>query len=132
VGPDSWNSARSKRKPRSRCQQPATFILIRFFIDRNSYLIESLSTAGAINLWVTNIAAAATGAAMRFRTRVMALSGTLLVSGCVHDPHIHYADGHDLVRVDGVEYIAPASGPRSNEPTTPHLKPDGTPYTCNY
>jgi hypothetical protein len=85
-----------------------------------------------MNLWIADIAPAVTGAAMRFRASVMALSGTLIVSGCVPDPRIHHADGHDLVCVDGVEYIAPDAGPRANEPTTPHLKPDGTPYTCNY
>jgi hypothetical protein len=69
---------------------------------------------------------------MRFRTIAMAFLGTLVVSGCAPAPHIRRVNGNALICVDGVEYLAPEAGPRANEPTTPHLKPDGTPYTCNY
>ena len=54
-----------------------------------------------------------------------------LVGGCVPIPHTRVEGDHRFTCIDGVEYLDDAASPRGNNPT-PHLKPDGKPYTCSY
>jgi hypothetical protein len=64
------------------------------------------------------------------RSRVISiafLSG--LAAACTAMPHTRFdsaGEHHSFACIDGVEYFD--SGPNP----TPHLKPDGKPYTCNY
>jgi hypothetical protein len=66
------------------------------------------------------------------RSRVISIAFlSALVAGCTPIPHTRVAGDHRFVCIDGVEYIDDASAVPAHNPT-PHLKPDGKPYTCNY
>lgn len=56
---------------------------------------------------------------------------TALACGCSPAPHTAIAAGHHFVCIDGVEYFDDAEAVPPHNPS-PHLKPDGKPYTCNY
>jgi hypothetical protein len=65
------------------------------------------------------------------RSRIYSIAFiSAVVAGCAPIPHTRTAGDHRFVCIDGVEYLE--SGSHAGEPTTPHLKPDGTPYSCNY
>jgi hypothetical protein len=67
------------------------------------------------------------------RSRILSSAFLLaVVAGCTPIPHTRTAGDRRFVCIDGVEYLSPEAGPRAGEPTTPHLKPDGMPYSCNY
>jgi hypothetical protein len=67
---------------------------------------------------------------MRSRMISMALLSAL-VGGCAPAPHNAVVGGHHFVCIDGVEYFNDGEQVPPRNPT-PHLKPDGKPYSCNY
>ena len=67
---------------------------------------------------------------MRFRIISIAFLPAL-AGACVPVPHTRVEGMHRFVCIDGVEYLDDSTSPHGDNPT-PHLKPDGKPYTCNY
>jgi hypothetical protein len=68
---------------------------------------------------------------MRSKMISIAFLSLLVGGGCSPIPHTRVGGDHRFICIDGVEYLDDADAVPKQNPT-PHLKPDGTPYTCNY
>ena len=60
-----------------------------------------------------------------------AILSAIPATGCSPVAHTSVVGEHHFICIDGVEYLDDADAVPKQNPT-PHLKPDGTPYTCNY
>jgi hypothetical protein len=68
---------------------------------------------------------------MRSKIISIAFLSALAGAGCTPIPHTRVAGDHRFICIDGVEYLDDSSSSHGDNPT-PHLKPDGKPYTWNY